>query len=1063
MSDSQSNIEAVLPLSPMQQGMLFHCLAAPPDSGMYHQQLVCTLEGALDVDAFRAAWDRVLERHPALRAFFVWEGREHPLQVICRRAQPAWEIRDWEPGEDFGHWLAADRRRGFSAQRPPLVRFALLNLGQDRRRFVWSFHHLLLDGWCLPLVLDDLLASYRALRLKQPLDRPSPRPYRDYLAWLQARDPAPDRAYWRDYLRGFDSPTPLGLAGPEQPASAWGERDRVLTLAETEALVALARRRRLTLGVLVQTAWGILLGRYAGRRDVLFGSTVSGRPPELAGVESMVGVFINSLPVRLDLDPALPVAELAARLLADQARREAHAHAPLVEIQRAAPLSPGAALFQSLVVFENYPLGAARELPELGLKVAHIRGYERTNYPLTLLAMPGPPLTLRLAYDGARLDGPGAERLLEQLRGLLTALAADPDQPLGALPLLTATETRRLADWNATTAPFPAHRCLHELVEDQLRRNPEAVAVVAENRTLSQGQLLARAESLAAALQARGSGPEAVVGVCLERSPELVIALLAILKTGAAWLPLDPEHPRERLARVVEDAGAVLALTDPKLAHRLPPNLATLAPDAEGAGFTPPSVHPDNLAYVIFTSGSTGRPKGAMNSHRAIVNRLWWMQEEYRLETTDRVLQKTPMGFDVSVWEFFWPLLVGARLVLARPGGHRDPAYLRALIRREGITTLHFVPPMLEVFLQQSALETDCASLRQVICSGEALPQPLQQRFYGRLKAQLHNLYGPTEAAVDVTAWACPREGGPPTVPIGRPMANTRIAILDRDYRPAPVGVAGELYIGGVQLARGYRHRPGLTAERFVPDPTSGEPGARLYRSGDLARWRSDGTIDYLGRCDFQLKVRGLRVEPGDIESALGAHPGVREAVVVARGEGAARVLVGYWVAAGEAPPTAAELRRFLLERLPEPLTPGQLMRLPALPLTPNGKLDRRALPDPAAPATALDATPRSELEQAIAALWRESLKLERVGMDDNFFELGGNSLLLAPLHQKLTATLAPDLALTELFRYPTVRALAGRLAGTRAPERPPERTPERDAGRQTLAKRRQLRQEGRR
>jgi amino acid adenylation domain-containing protein len=527
----------------------------------------------------------------------------------------------------------------------------------------------------------------------------------------------------------------------------------------------------------------------------------------------------------------------------------------------------------------------------------------------------------------------------------------------------------------------------------------------------------------------------------MERSLEMVAGLLGILKAGGAYVPLDPEYPKERLAFMLEDANVPVQLTQGRLAGSIPAHNAgiirldedwpVIAAESPANVRSPVQAH--HLAYMIYTSGSTGRPKGAMNTHAGILNRLLWMQDAYGLTPTDGVLQKTPFSFDVSVWEFFWPLLVGARLVVARPGAHRDGAYLAGLIVRERITTAHFVPSMLSAFLEQEGLESSCATLKRVICSGEALSFELQERFFSRLSAELHNLYGPTETAVDVTYWACERKSPRRMVPIGRPIANTQIYILDKELQPVPVGVAGELHIGGRGVGRGYHRRPELTAERFIPDPFSSEPEARLYKTGDLARYLPDGNIEYLGRLDHQVKIRGFRIELGEIESVLAAHPAVREAVVVLReGVPGDRRLVAYLTAKDGEPLKVPELRSLLQGKLPEYMVPSAFVTLDRFPLTPNGKVDRKALPAPDTFGQSLGGLgllPRNEMERAIAEIWQDVLHLEKVGIEDSFFELGGHSLLLVQIQNKLNKVLNKPLLMMDLFRYPTISSLAEYLS----------------------------------
>lgn len=625
-----------------------------------------------------------------------------------------------------------------------------------------------------------------------------------------------------------------------------------------------------------------------------------------------------------------------------------------------------------------------------------------------------------------------------------------------AEPRLTEAERRRLmVQWNKTYVRYPTDVRLHELFEAQVARSADTVAVAFEKKQLTYRELDQSANQLAHSLQALGVGPDVLVGICMERSLEMMIGLFGILKAGGAYVPLDPGYPKERLEFMMADTRVPVLLTQSALLHQLPVQkgrVVCLDTDWERITREESTEKPldettaDHLAYVIYTSGSTGKPKGAMNSHRGICNRLFWMQDQYKLSETDTVLQKTPFSFDVSVWEFFWPLMTGARLVMARPGGHRDSGYLTRLINDQQVTVLHFVPSMLRVFLEAPALEERCRSVRHVICSGEALPFDFQERFFSRLGAQLHNLYGPTEAAVDVTHWTCQRHTTDRSIPIGRPIANTQIYILDADLEPVSIGEPGELYIGGVQVARGYLNRPELTAERFVPDPFSNKPEARLYRSGDLACYRSDGAIEYLGRVDHQVKIRGFRVELGEIEAVLAGHPGVGQAVVVAQerdlGE---RRLVAYIAPDHERGSTVrrvlrleeqsasdkwtpydfvSDVRDFLQRKLPEYMIPASLVLLEELPLSPNGKVDRQALPAPSRRRPDLGqpyVAPRTELQTYLANLWCDILQLEQVGVHDKFFELGGDSLQAAQFVTRLQKELGEFIYIVTVFEAPSI------------------------------------------
>ncbi|TDD61280.1 amino acid adenylation domain-containing protein [Kribbella antibiotica] len=861
-------IEDVLPLSPLQDGLLFHALYDEQGPDVYLVQLAVDLQGPLDATALQEAATELVRRHASLRAGFAATSSGRYVQVIRRELPLVWEHHDLsglgetDRAAELTRLIEADRSRRFAIDGTPLVRFLLVRLGPDEHRLMMTNHHLVLDGWSSPLIARELFALYRGAEL------PRVTPYRDYLAWVADQDREASREWWRANLAGLEGPTLVAPPDPARIATTPDELIRSLPAELTTALTETSRRTGITLNTLFQTVWAVVLARLTGRDDVVLGVTVSGRPAELPGVESMIGLFINTVPVRVSLDPAGTLGDLFARVQEQQSALGAHDYVGLTELLQ---LVDADELFDTSFVFENYPIRSGADL-ELGadLRVTGIHGKDAAHYPLSLVVLPDDELRLRLIYRPDLFTRDAADQILDQF---VRVLATAHDVPLGRVDVVSPAE-----HWNATDHEIPAVS-LPELFEAQVRWTPSATAVVFEDQQLSYADLNARANQLARHLVALGAGPDQVVAIALPRSIALVVAILAVQKAGAAYLPIELDHPAERISFVLDEAQpvAVLVPAAETFTSRIPQvvlaadQLAALPADDLDA----PA--PDQASYVIYTSGSTGRPKGVVVSHRAVVNRLLWMQDTYRLQPADRVLQKTPFGFDVSVWEFFWPLLEGAVLVLARPDGHKDAEYLVDLIRRERVTVTHFVPSMLRAFLQEDGA-SDCVSLRDVICSGEALPAELRDEFFRVLDSRLHNLYGPTEAAVDVTAAEC--APGSPVVPIGSPVWNTRTYVLDTALRPVGVGVIGELYLAGIQLARGYLGRTGMTAERFVADPFA--PG-RMYRTGDLVRWTTDGQLEYLGRSDDQVKVRGLRVELGEIESVLARHPGVTSAAVAVR------------------------------------------------------------------------------------------------------------------------------------------------------------------------------------
>lgn len=1037
------DLEDLYPLSSLQQGLLFHSAYAP-ESGVYIEQMRCRLRGELDGRAFRQAWQRLVARHAVLRTRFMWRDVPSPVQLVMPSADLPWLELDWqeysgsEQAVRLQQFVQEDRRRDFDFERPPLMRLALIRVAPETYEVVWTHHHILMDGWCLPILLKEVLISYHAFRSGQEPAQDLPAPYRHYVAWLQQQNSAAVEEFWRATLKGFTAPTLLGDDSKAEESDGvvdYGVFTLTISRSTTAAIRACAQRCHVTENTLVQGAWALLLSRYCGETDIVFGTTVSGRAAEIPGIESMVGLFINTLPLRLSVLPDATVHQWLQDLLVRNSALREYEQSPLAQVQGWSEVPRGQSLFESLIVFDNHPTDETLEQGMSGLVIEQAMLQGQTNYPLTLNVLPGKALTIAFWYQRRRFPDDVIARIARHFETLLTAMAEAPQARLSALPMMEAAERAVVvAGWNATARAYPTDRTVPELIAAQAARTPEAIAVRADAGTLTYAALLARANQVAQTLRAQGVGPETLVGIAMARSLDLVVGLLGILQAGAAYVPLDPTYPAERLAFMLADSQLAALLTHEALITPLGFAGYTLCLDRDEPTITrqPTTAPPSRftaaqLAYTIYTSGSTGQPKGAGNTHGGLRNRLQWMQEAYPLSVTDRVLQKTPISFDVSVWEFFWPLLAGAELVLAAPEEHKNPAALIARIVSAGVTTVHFVPPLLQAFLDSPGVAR-CASLRQIICSGEVLPAALPPRVTAQLPAvRLHNLYGPTEAAIDVTAWTCPQTSAISTVPIGRPIANTQIYVLDPQGQPAPVGVPGELYIGGVAVARGYHRRPGLTAERFVPDPFSAFAGQRLYRTGDRVRFRADGALEYLGRLDHQVKIRGFRIELGEIEETLRQQPGVREAVVVARTEASGTTrLVAYVTVAPAAVAEVVILRQGLARRLPEYMVPAVIVPLAQLPLSPNGKVDRNGLPAPEGERqrTAAYEAPQTEPERTLAAIWAQVLVLPRVGLHDNFFELGGDSInslqILARAHQT-----GIQLTPKQLFDNPTIASAA--------------------------------------
>ncbi|HZI11501.1 MAG TPA: amino acid adenylation domain-containing protein, partial [Myxococcus sp.] len=1037
-------MEDVYPLSPLQQGMLFQTLMAP-GTGVYVTQLGWTFDASLDLAACRQAWQLTVERHAALRTSFVWEGLDAPLQRVHPMALLPIEEQDWSgltpdaQAERFEALLAGERARGFSLHQPPLMRLTLVRLGTEGWRVLWTHHHLLMDGWSLGLLLQELLAAYGELRAGRMPPRDSAPRYGDYIHWLQGQSAQQAEAYWRQALRGFTSPTPLPGA---LPGSAQGTARRKdtrsvrLSAEESQALQAFVRRHQLTPNVVTQAAWALVLSLHTGQRDVLVGATVSGRSAPLPDIERTVGLFINTLPVRIPVTAEAQALAWLKELNAQQQELRQYEHTPLVRIQGWSEVPRGTALFDSLFIFENYPLDSAVGSMSAGLGIRDVAVREQADTALEAVVVPREQLTLNLTYDTARFEAAQLDVLLGHWATALRELVARPEQRLGDVSLLGAEERRRVVvEWNATATEYPRGRTLPEVFAGVVARHADKVAVEFGEQKLTYRQLDEKANQLAWHLRGLGVGTDSRVAIALERSLELVVALVGILKAGAAYVPLDAEYPRERLAAMVEDARPKVLVTTRELLAKLP--VGTLAPVVlEEAGLEkqpveapPPAALPESLAYIDFTSGSTGRPKGVGTPQSAVLRTVFGVDYAH-LGPDETFLLIAPVSFDASTLELWGPLLHGGRLVVFPPHAPSDVQELEAVLVKHGVTTLH-----LTAGLFSQVVDTHLEGLRtvrQLLTGGDVVSAPHVRRVLEALRIPVTACYGPTETTLFASCHRMTDVAQVGTsVPIGRPIGNTQVYVLDAAGQPVPAGVTGELFIGGEGVARGYVEQPALTAERFVPDGFSGVAGARLYRTGDLARWRADGVLEFLGRADAQVKVRGYRIELAEVEAALLAQPRVREAVATVREEvrGDKR-LVAYVVSApGSGPLDTAALRAGLKERLPEYMQPSAVVVLDALPLTPQGKVDRKALPAPDFAATRNEhVAPRDSTEEVLASIWADVLRVPQVGIHDNFFELGGDSILSLQL---IARARAAGLHLTprQLFQHPTIAQLSAVVA----------------------------------
>ncbi|MEB0223174.1 non-ribosomal peptide synthase/polyketide synthase [Pseudomonas sp. 10S4] len=1028
-------IDDIYPLSPMQQGMLFHTLLEQ-GTGDYINQMRLDVDG-VDPQRFRDAWQAALDAHDILRTGFFWQGDlEQPIQVVHRNIEVPFSVLDWRNQLDLDAALQTladeERAQGLDLTQAPLLRLVLVQTAADRHHLIYTNHHILMDGWSSAQLLGEVLQHYSGQGVVRQPGR-----YRDYIAWLQRQDAAASEAFWTPQLRSLDEPLRLAqvFARPTEEVAThlYGQHHIALDDGQTLRLSEFARESKVTVNTLVQAAWLLLLQRYTGKSSVAFGATVSGRPADLVGVEQQIGLFINTLPVIASPRAEQSLGDWLHVVQAQNLALREFEHTALFDIQRWAGQG-GEALFDNILVFENYPISEALEQgsPQ-GLRFGAVDNLEQTNYPLTLSVSLGAQLAVQFSFQCASFAQDSIEQIGTHLQRLLQQMIGNPQQSLGDLTLLDPRETQQhLLEWNASQADYPSERCIHRLIEAQARRTPDATALVFAEQSLTYRQLNIRANRLAHRLIEKGVGPDQLVGIAVDRGLEMIVGLLAILKAGGAYVPLDPQYPTDRLAHMIEDSGLQLLLTQVSLLEQLPipvgvQTLLLGAPDESAADHDPHvAVDGDNLCYAIYTSGSTGKPKGVMVRHEALVNFVVSMAKEPGITAVDRMLSLTTFSFDIFGLELYGPLFCGAAVVLVDKLSAHDPEALLRVIEQQQVSIVQATPSTWRMLLDHPLL----ANLRgrKCLCGGEALAEDLAERLLG-VAGQVWNLYGPTETTIWSAAYQLTERKRLPF--LGRPIANTALYIVDDHFAPNPAGLIGELLIGGDGLARGYHGRAAMTAERFLPDPFG--KGARLYRTGDLARHRIDGMVEYLGRVDHQVKIRGFRIELGEIEACLLAHELIREAVVVPQEGPGGTQLVVYVIPATEPASDAAlrdELKSHLAPMLPDYMIPAHWLVLERFPLTPNGKLDRKALPLPDAnQLLRAYVAPQGALEQSVAVIWQDVLKLERVGRDDNFFELGGHSLLATQATARLQMEQGAAVPLDLLFRTSSLAEYAEQLA----------------------------------
>ncbi|MEM8828163.1 MAG: amino acid adenylation domain-containing protein [Cyanobacteria bacterium P01_G01_bin.19] len=1109
---AQKKIQDIYPLSPMQQGMLFHSLLEP-NSGAYIIQTSFELHGYFNLTAFAEAWQKLVDKHSILRTAFVWDNLEQPLQVVGTTAKISLTEHDWQQisplkqPEKLATFQKELKQTGFNLNKAPLMRLDLIKMRSQVYKFVWTYHHLLLDGWSVPLLLKELLGYYQSLFQGLNISTTSAIPYKNYIAWLKQQDTTKARKFWQEELKGFYSFTCLGRSQKaegflesevrnqeseikkqrfDNADASYLQKELKLSAETTYKIEFLAREYQLTVNILIQAAWAILLHRYSGDRDLVFGATSSGRPPSLNNAQAMVGLFINTLPVRAAIDPQQSLIDWLKELQIKQLARQEHEHTSLLDIHRVSELAKDTPLFESIVVFENYPVESSLKQSLDVLDIRNIQTSEQTNYPLTLYAALDSQLALKILYGDRSFDDRTITNILEHLKTILESIISNPEQKVGQVPMLTTLEKEQLLTINDSSIKDFPQSCFHQLFEAIVKEKAgEKIALIADDGTFTYSELNERANQLARYVRSQGIGrgewPFAQVGIYLERDRDLLVALLAVMKAGATYIPLDPSYPQERINYIINNAGIDLLITKQDLDRQtfdIDRELSIINLIAEKETIEKQdksnldiAISPQDLAYVIYTSGSTGKPKGVAIEHRSLVNFLDSMKEKPGITESDRLLAITTISFDIAALELYLPLLVGGTVVIAPRDIINSDRSLIERIERDRITMMQATPITWKMLLADNWQGKQDL---KILCGGEALEPQLARQLVDKGQ-EVWNMYGPTETTIWSSIYQLPQDGNIEKVYLGKPIANTQFYILDPQLNLVPQGIAGELYIGGAGLARGYLHRGDLTAERFIPNgvrsfyevkspkgyrsayqesqrrfgsPIRGQAPhvvrskrnllpvicyPLLYKTGDLVRQLPNGEIEYLGRIDNQIKLRGFRIELGEIETALNQHPDIQTAVVLAQSD---RLITYLLVntppyvrgARGDRNFASEKIQSFLADKLPAYMIPSSYTILKELPLTPNGKIDRVALSKIDTIRQTVETAyqqPQTEVERAIAQIWQNVLEVDKVGLRDNFFDLGGQSLLMIRVHSQLKEKLAIDISLVDLFRYPTVASLA--------------------------------------
>ncbi|NOR69056.1 MAG: amino acid adenylation domain-containing protein, partial [Methylomarinum sp.] len=1041
---NHKNIEDIYPLTPLQQGMLFHSLSES-NHGLYINQLKCRLQGHINRKFFEQSWQQTIANHSALHTGFFWKEVTSPVQLVVKQCTFAIEYLDWrhiEPEEQLNksrQYSENDRKLIIDLSSPPLMRLTLIHMGDEQFYFIWTHHHIVLDGWSSSLLFAEVFNRY-ALKLKgAPSFLPAAPPYKNYLEWIGEQDRDVQEDYWKSRLQNFIVPTRLGIEKPvdeEHLANTeYAELESILVEEETIHFKSFTKQHKVTLNTLLQSAWALVLSTYSNEQDVVFGVTVSGRSAEIKVVDEIVGLFINTLPLRIQSSQNDSIIDWLQQIQAQNLQMRQYEHTALSDVQKWSDIASKQSLFDSIVVFENYPLDQQALEQQSSFAIQDVTTIERTNYPLTVAVFPGLELTVKIIYDTQQFEEEDIKKLLNHFHQALNAISNDKNKWIHQLILLNEHEnTQQVQRWNATQAYYPENICIHTLFETQAAKTPDATAVMFMGEFISYTELNKQANQLAHYLILKGAGTETRVGICMERSLNLVIGIMAILKSGACYVPIDPAYPVERINFVLNDAEIALLLSQTDLIESLSVAEGTklISIDNIDSEYSQNDFHnpdtlvtADNCAYVIYTSGSTGKPKGVVVNHGNLVNSVW-ARTQYYQEPVSRYLLLSSFAFDSSVAGIFWTFIQGGCLCLVDENTSKDPWEIGTVIKQNKVTHLLGLPSLYSELLEHVS-EQSLATLNTVIVAGEACTREVVAKHYQNVpNVKLYNEYGPTEGTVWSSVYAVTDDKQSGAVSIGSPIANMQIYILDRNLNPLPVGIAGELVIGGIGITRGYLNQFSLTAEKFIPDPFSSHHGNRLYRTGDLARYKSDGNIEFLGRIDHQVKIRGHRIELGEIESCLLEHPDIKEAVVLAQGE--LVQLVAYVVSDQKADLDLVGIKKYLLQQLPSYMLPVTFVIIDHMPLNANAKVNQQALQE----VVEINHCTKKPVELPIdpvgleiASIWAEVLQINEVGIHQDFFELGGHSLLAIQVTSRIQQVFNIEMSVDTLFYKPTISELS--------------------------------------